>query len=96
MGDHVNRSKVQVCFLPLGVGPHDVQDMKAVFEIFLGALSKSEIDSGRFGEMPVPASSSAVVTHVDRIFGCFQQTRKRCSVCVDSWRNKLYCPSQRF
>ena len=29
----------------------------------------------------MPACGSAVVTHVDRIFGWFQQTRMRCSVC---------------
>ena len=50
MGDHVNRSKVQVCFLPLGVGPHDVQDMKAVFEISLALclnLKSTRVVSGR-------------------------------------------------
>ena len=81
LGDHINRRSVQVFFLPEGVGPHDVQDMKAVFESFLDVLSKSEVNAGRFGEMPVPALSSAVVTHVDRLFGWFQQTRMRCSVC---------------
>ena len=56
---------------------------KVVFESILDVLSNSEIESGRFGEMSAAACSSAVVTHVDRIFGWFQQTRMRCSVCVD-------------
>ena len=54
---------------------------KVVFESILDVLSNSEIESGRFGEMSAAACSSAVVTHVDRIFGWFQQTRMRCSVC---------------
>jgi len=55
--------------------------MKAVFERFIDVLSNTEIESGRVGEMSVPACCSVVVTHVDRIFGWFQQTRTRCSVC---------------
>ena len=81
LGDHVNRRYVQVGFLPEDVKREDVQDMKVVFEKILCSLSESEIESGRFGEMPVPDLASVVVTHVDRIFGWFQQTRVRCKVC---------------
>ena len=62
----MNRRNVQVGFLPEGVERHEVQDMKAVFESFFDVLSRSEIDSGRFGQMSVPAFDSSVVTHVDR------------------------------
>jgi hypothetical protein len=75
------RRNVQVGFLPEGVVPRDVQDMKWVLESFFQVLSKSESSSGRVGEMPVPASSSAVVTHVDRLFGWFRQTRVCCQAC---------------
>ena len=68
--------------MPEGVVPRDVQDMKWVLENFLEVLSKSEGASGRVGEIHVPASSSAVVTHVDRLFGWFCQTRERCQITV--------------
>ena len=77
----MNRRNVQVGFLPKNVEPCEVQDMKAVFEHFLDVLSRSEIDSGRFGQMSAPAFDTAVVTHVDRLFSWFQQTRERCGVC---------------
>ena len=81
LGSQRGRKCVQVGYLPEGVVPQDVQDMKWVLESFLEVLSKSEVASGRVGEVHVPASSSAVVTHVDRLFGWFCQTRERCQAC---------------
>ena len=81
LDSHRNQKNVQVGFLPEGVGPGDVQDMKWVFENFLQVLSQSEQAAGRVGDVLVPGSSSAVITHVDRIFGSFCETRMRCESC---------------
>ena len=94
LGDHVNRRNVQVGFLPEDVKREDVQDMKVVFEKILCSLSESEIESGRIGEMPVADLASVVVTHVDRIFGWFQQTRVRCKVCGLQGESTVLCKSK--
>ena len=92
----VNRPNLQVGFLPEGVRPEDLQDMKVVFEEFLGAASKSEIAYGRCAEMPVPACRSVVVTHVDRTFGWFRETRTRCCACGECTQRTAYSKSRVF
>ena len=81
MGSSINRRNLQVAFLPEGVGPIDVQDAKLVLEMLFTVLSESEIASGRIGEALVPCSRSVVVTHVDRLFGCFRETHVHCQTC---------------
>lgn len=65
-------------WLPEDVDRRKVQDVKLVLEKMFEAWSKTEVKAGRTGNMPVPASSSVVVTHVDRLFGWLRQTRARC------------------
>jgi hypothetical protein len=81
MGSSKGRRNVTVDWLPEGVDRRDVQDVRMVLEKMFAAWSKTEVDAGRMGEMPVPASSSVVVSHVDRLFGWLRQTRARCERC---------------
>ena len=48
-GSYESQKRSSWFFYPKNVESCEVQDMKAVFQHFLDVLSRSEIDSGRFG-----------------------------------------------
>ena len=64
---------------------HDVFEF---FESFIDRARAREIEAGRHGPWDGVQLTYRVATHVDRVFGFVQETRRRCKECrgqVQSW-----------